>query len=650
MKLFDLIPARFCLATTVIMLCQLHLLAVETNVTTAQELQNALTLFAANGADDTIHLTNGYYVGNFNFNSFEAKSLTLLGAANTDVTIDGAGGGRALNLSSTASGNTITVRGITFLRNCNSASIGALRIAAGSGATILVDGCRFLSPTNTSGMGLEIDSGLNVTVTNCIATGATNGSGGSGISISGVTGNVTVQNCVVTTNKTGRGLDVTGGSVVAIAGNTLSGNSAGGLNVSGASTVTVSGNNLTGNSIVTSSGGGAYCAATTVVISDNSFASNSTSSSGNGGGAYCFGTATLSNNTFTGNSSGNGTGGGGGGGVYCSGTATLSGNTFTSNSAAFSNGNGGGAFCSGGANGTVTLTENAFIGNSTTSSTGSGGGAYCTTPSGNCTVILSGNTAKQNTAGSGGGLYVLSSTVRLLNNLVVNNSQSSSNSKGGGVWVNARTNLAMINNTVFGNTAVGSGGGVAFQVDGVTEVLNVYNNIIWGNTATVDGADVHLAGIGSSKKFYFNDAHGMLGVWDITGNTVDVDPQFFDPVNGDYHLRGTSPLVNTGTNGAPSLPTTDLDGEPRVFNGTVDLGCYEFNNAALHPADLNSDWTISGAEFNAYAVAWKNGQTWSNAPTVIPADYLTRAGYLLTNGGTYTNDGSARPVNWKIGP
>ena len=43
--------------------------AVDFHVVTAQDLQNALTLAAANGADDVIYLTNGYYIGNFNYNS-----------------------------------------------------------------------------------------------------------------------------------------------------------------------------------------------------------------------------------------------------------------------------------------------------------------------------------------------------------------------------------------------------------------------------------------------------------------------------------------------------------------------------------------------------------------------------------------------------
>ena len=131
---------------------------------------------------------------------------------------------------------------------------------------------------------------------------------------------------------------------------------------------------------------------------------------------------------------------------------------------------------------------------------------------------------------------------------------------------------------------------------------------------------------------------------------MDLDPQFFDPVNGDYHLRSTSPCVNAGTNGAPELPATDLDGGPRIANGTVDLGCYEFGNSIPHPADVNSDWVISDAEYTAYAAAWKNDQTWSPGPNPIPADYVTRAGYLKSqSGGAYHNDGSTRPVCWKPG-
>jgi len=614
--------------------------AVDFHVATGQDLQNALTLAAVNGADDNIYLTNGYYIGNFNFNSSEAKNLVILpavGLATTNIVIDGAGGGRSMSISSSASANIITVRGITFLRNCGAGDKGALRIAAGATADIIVDGCGFVSPTNSSGMGLEIVSGLNATVSGCTATGVTGG-GGVGISISGVTANVSVQTCMVATNA-GGGLSISGGSVVTVTGNTFTGNSGrgGGVNISGSTMVTLSGNTFSANA--GDGGGGGRISGTTVTLNNNTFSGNVTWTGGGGGASVSGTTVNLNNNSFIGNGY---TAWCYGGGVYINGTTvTVSNNIFSANRASFmANTGGGGVYFSGG---TITLNNNSFDGNSALS--GCGGGAYCSG-----TVTLSGNTLKLNTAPTGGGLYTDGPTVRLLNNLLVKNSQSSSSSKGGGVWVRATTLLDMINNTITDNTAAGSGGGVAFQVDGVTEVLHVYNNIIWGNTADATGADVHLIGTGSRKEFLFNNAHGMYGVWDIAVNNLDLAPLFFDPVNGDYHLRSTSPCVNAGTNGAPQLPATDLDGGERVANGTVDMGCYEFGNTIPHPADVNTDWVISDAEYTAYAAAWKNDQTWSPGPVPIPADYVTRAGYLKSqSGGAYHNDGSTRPVCWKPG-
>ena len=80
--------------------------AVDFHVATAQDLQNALTLAAANGANNNIYVTNGYYIGNFNYNSAAGYNLAVTnepGVTNTQITLDGAGGGRALNLASSGS-------------------------------------------------------------------------------------------------------------------------------------------------------------------------------------------------------------------------------------------------------------------------------------------------------------------------------------------------------------------------------------------------------------------------------------------------------------------------------------------------------------------------------------------------------------------
>ena len=154
------------------------------HVATAQDLQNALTLAASDGAPDTIYLAAGYYTGNFNYNSSEAFDLTIQGEPGTDptqITIDGAGVGRSLVLSCSALAN-ITIQGITVLRNCGNSGNGALRIA--TAADILVSGCQFLSPTNASGGGIEIAQAGNVSIMNCTVTGNNQNSGG-GVSISG---------------------------------------------------------------------------------------------------------------------------------------------------------------------------------------------------------------------------------------------------------------------------------------------------------------------------------------------------------------------------------------------------------------------------------------------------------------------------------
>src|ERR1035441_1363306 len=90
--------------------------AVDYHVATAQDLQNALTLAAASSVSNNIYVTNGYYTGNFNFNSTNVNNLTILaepGVANTQIAIDGGGTGSSMNIISSAS-PYITVRGMTF--------------------------------------------------------------------------------------------------------------------------------------------------------------------------------------------------------------------------------------------------------------------------------------------------------------------------------------------------------------------------------------------------------------------------------------------------------------------------------------------------------------------------------------------------------
>jgi parallel beta-helix repeat protein len=649
------------------------------NVSTAQELQSALTMAAVNGVSDTINLAAGYYIGNFNFNSTEAFALTVKaadGVSREAVTIDGDGVGRGLAISSAGSAN-IAVSGITFLRKCGNNTLGALRITTAGTADAVVENCRFLAASGAKGIGVEITACRDATVRNCVANRDST-SEGDGVSIAGAARAVLVEQNTVTgtTANTGRGIVVTvgSGSSVSIANNKVSGNffysptySYGvGVYVSGGSTVTLSGNTISGNSSSSgnySSGGGVYVSGgSTVTLSGNTISGNS---SGRGGGVYVSGgsTVTLNGNTIRGNSSTEG------GGVYVLGgsTATLSGNTISGNSST----EGVGVYMVGGS--TVTLSGNTISGN-----TSSGGGVYVSQSATSATLTLSTNTISGNSSrgayvlqshasssmsldgnrvsgntslnGPGGGFYLDGYTIKVRNNVVVKNGSRTSTGDGAGIWVKPRTRLDLVNNTITENDAVARGGGLRVVLDGVTEIVNAYNNVIFGNTAASDGDDVCISGTGSRKEFVNNNASGLSGIWDLFTGNMDLAPAFADAANGDYHLTAGSPCVNAGTNGAPQLPATDLDGDPRIADGRVDMGAYEFFNTDYHPADVNVNWILEAGEFTTYSNAWRNGELWGTGSNSIPTDFVTRAGYLKQSGGIYHNDGAARPMRWKPGP
>ncbi|MEK7813603.1 MAG: choice-of-anchor Q domain-containing protein, partial [Candidatus Desantisbacteria bacterium] len=57
-------------------------------------------------------------------------------------------------------------------------------------------------------------------------------------------------------------------------------------------------------------------------------------------------------------------------------------------------------------------------------------------------------------------------------------------------------------------------------------------------------------------------------------NDIHEDPRFIGEV--DYHLQSTSPCIDAGSNTATHILSTDKDGNPRIVNGTVDMGAYEY--------------------------------------------------------------------------
>jgi hypothetical protein len=79
-------------------------------------------------------------------------------------------------------------------------------------------------------------------------------------------------------------------------------------------------------------------------------------------------------------------------------------------------------------------------------------------------------------------------------------------------------------------------------------------------------------------SLYSNDIGTYSGTPGSETGDVPVDPLFVDVVQGNYHLRATSPLIDQGV-AAPDGNAGDYDaaGDPRVV-GAVDIGAYELQD------------------------------------------------------------------------
>ena len=247
-----------------------------------------------------------------------------------------------------------------------------------------------------------------------------------------------------------------------------------------------------------------------------------------------------------------------GGGIFCySGTLTLIGCSVSGSKA---DSCGGGIYMKG--SGNLTLIDSAVTDNA---SFDDGGAFYAFST---CALTFLRSTISGNTASNGGGID--SSGMLTMTDTLVSGNKARQN--GGGIYGNDGT-LTLTGCTVAGNSAARSGGGLYVR----TASSLLCNTIVAQNSASGSGSDIFRY-FGGLSPLCADAVLSSFTDWTESSGCLEYDssaPLFADSENGVYSLAAGSQAINRG-NSSCVTSETDLAGNPRIVNGIVDLGAYEY--------------------------------------------------------------------------
>ena len=248
-----------------------------------------------------------------------------------------------------------------------------------------------------------------------------------------------------------------------------------------------------------------------------------------------------------------------------------------------------------------------------------GGAIYC---GDNCNPIFENVTIIDNYAENIPGIFLTSNCNPIFINSKINGNYTTPGINGiAGICCLVQSNPIFINTEITNNIAGTVSGlstfsGVGDYCDPILINCTICNNSSASNGTIRQTWDTNLTLINcilrnySDDEIYFypsgdpdtvtisytNIEDSIYGIntnnngtinW-LEGN-IDEDPMFVDTLNNNYQLLQGSPCIDAGnpdTTGL-NLPPSDLAGQPRIYNGRIDIGAYEWQGQGIYEPDTS---------------------------------------------------------------
>ncbi|MEO1217319.1 MAG: choice-of-anchor Q domain-containing protein [Bacteroidota bacterium] len=181
---------------------------------------------------------------------------------------------------------------------------------------------------------------------------------------------------------------------------------------------------------------------------------------------------------------------------------------------------------------------------------------------------------------------------------------------GGAIDNRAFDNGATANivHCTFALNRAGNRGGALYNASGADFMLS---NTIVSNNQAVEGGDVFGNFMNEGINIIQNeDSANWLNL--ISGvNILTVDPlldpfEYYGGSSYTFRLQSGSPAIDAGENSF--APQTDQRGQARIFNGTVDVGAYEFDPATSIKDDFSATLLLfPQPNKGIFTLAWEEG-------------------------------------------